>query len=131
MSETYADKLNAKKEEMKESAFKKQQKKLTINLSDEERKWAEGTIPLIHNEQFKHYLELENLCILEVMTTAYRPPPETAFKSDKFGENMAFKAGMDWALRRLKNRRESIWHTYLLIKKHEQENPNGEDQKSS
>lgn len=120
MSETYREKVNSVIGETKKNALnKKQQSNVNITLSEEEVKWAEKTIPLIHNEFFKSYLELENLCLLEVMTTAYLPPPEAMFKSNNFGENMAFKAGMDAALRRLKHRREQIWHTYLVLKDQE------------
>lgn len=129
MSETYHEKVQNVISNTKKNALNnKKETNVTVSLSEEEIKWAEKTIPLIHNEQFKGYLELENLCLLEVMTTAYLPPPEAMFKSSSFGENMAFKAGMDAALKRLKHRREQIWHTYLVLKekqKKEKEQGNG------
>lgn len=117
---TFAERLNAKKEAVKEQAFKRG-KPAQYTLSDADTNFAVKTISLCTDPTFKALCDFENMKVADMLSKAFDPPPETWFKSESFGEMMAFKKGLIYGLQLLKIDRDRIWHAFMQNQKQESE----------
>ncbi len=124
---SYAEELEARREEARKSAFKKKEvKNPALRITEGESRWAQATVHLREDAAFKVYLELENAEMIKILSTAYRPPPAGVFQSNSYGENMAFNAGVKHALTVLKQERDRIWMLFLKLQEEERkEKQNG------
>lgn len=120
---SYADRVESAKAQYRQDALKDKQKRGEgIPLVEPQVRWAEATIPLIDNESFKVYLELEKAALSNALRGAY--VTRNANPKMSYGENMSYNEGYYAGLTQVKVERENIWNKYLEMLKNKQEKKN-------
>lgn len=112
---SYAEKVEAAKEDAKKKAFQKKAEKAPaqIKVSDVEMKFGMAMLPLLANDAYKAMESFETHQISDAVGKAFDPPNPAWFASQDFGEQMAFKKGFIIGLQVLRLARNQLLNLIL------------------
>lgn len=123
-SSTFAERVTNIQEQAKKKAFEKksvQQQKPKYNLSDQERKWARATLPLMQDDAFKVFEEMCNAITINQLNKAYDVPPEhwLPSKETTYGEKCSVNRGVLVGLQLQLSNLKTLWKIELALQAEE------------
>lgn len=115
VKQSYADKMEAVKQESKKKAFEKRDeaKAPKLPMSDMEKTFARRTMPLMQNDAYKAYVEFQNHHLADRLSKAFVAPPQHWFNPTNNGEVLAFNSGLTTGMQIVRLEIERLWKQVL------------------